>query len=87
MKRNNILIFKAINLCQLCLFGGAVWGLTLCSSGAGAFVCVDQINAGASILTGLGLTLIDLFGAVYTMVPRHTLAGEKKMHHYIWSVT
>lgn len=68
------------------MFWGAVRGLTLCSSGTGALVCVDQIDAGASILTGLGLTLIDLFGAVYTMVPRDTLTGKKKMYHYIWSV-
>lgn len=46
---------------------------TLCSSGAGALVRVDEVNAGASILTGLRLTLIDLFGAVYTVVARDTL--------------
>lgn len=63
------------------VLGGAVRGLTLCSSWTGALVCVDQIDAGASILTGLGLTLIDLFGAVYTMVPRDTLTGKKKIHH------
>lgn len=26
---------------------------TLCSSGTGALVCVDEVDAGASILTGL----------------------------------
>lgn len=56
----------------------------MCSSWTGALVCVDQIDAGASILTGLGLTLIDLFGAVYTMVPRDTLTGQKKIHHISW---
>lgn len=60
---------------------GAVLGLTLCSSWTGALVCVDQIDAGASILTGLGLALIDLFGAVYTMVPRYTLTDKNKMYH------
>lgn len=34
---------------------------TLCSSGTGALVRVDEIDAGASILTGLRLTFIDLF--------------------------
>lgn len=43
------------------------------SSGAGALVCVDEVNAGASILTGLRLAFIDLFGAVYTVVARDTL--------------
>lgn len=83
MKRNNFLIFKAINVCQL-FFWRAGRRLTLCSSWTGALVCVDQIDAGASILTGLGLTLIDLFGAVYTMVPRDTLTGQKKIHHISW---
>lgn len=63
------------------VLGGAVRGRTLCSSWTGALVCVDQIDAGASILTGLGLTLIDLFGAVYTVVPRDALTGKKKIHH------
>lgn len=34
---------------------------TLCSSGTGALVCVDQVDAGASILAGLRVTFIDLF--------------------------
>lgn len=34
---------------------------TLCSSGTGALVRVDEVDAGASILTGLRLTFIDLF--------------------------
>lgn len=38
--------------------GGAVIQInltvdTLCSSGTGAFVCVDEVDTGASILTGL----------------------------------
>lgn len=49
----------------------------MCSSWTGALVGVDQIDAGAPVLTGLGLTLIDLFGAVYSMVPRDTLKGKK----------
>lgn len=48
-------------------------GLTLCSSWTGALVRVDQIDAGASVLTGLGLTLVDFFGAVYAVVSRDTL--------------
>lgn len=46
---------------------------TLCSSGTGALVCVDEVDTGASVLTGLGLTFIDFFGAVYTVVARDTL--------------
>lgn len=61
--------------------GGAVRGLTLCSSRTGALVRVDQIDAGASILTGLGLALVDLFGAVYAVVPRDALTGKKEIHH------
>ncbi len=56
---------------------------TLCSSGTGALVCVDEINAGASILTGLWLTFIDLFGAVYAMVTRDTLTGRNKKNYYM----
>lgn len=59
------------------IFLGAGQGCTLRSSWTGALVGVDQIDAGASVLTGLGLTLIDLFGAVYSMVPRDALKGKK----------
>lgn len=59
----------------------------MCSSWTGALVCVDQIDAGASILTGLGLTLIDLFGAVYSMVPRDTLTGKTKCPLMVCNVT
>lgn len=51
---------------------------TLCSPGTGALVCVDEVDAGASILAGLRLTFIDLFGAIYTMVARDTLTEKKK---------
>lgn len=50
---------------------------TLCSSWTRALVCVDEVNAGASILTGLRLTFIDLFGAVHTVVPRDTLTEKE----------
>lgn len=53
----------------------------MCSSRTGALVCVDQIDAGASILTGLGLALIDLFGAVYAVVARDALTGKQRVHH------
>lgn len=53
-----------------CVCGG---GLTLCSSRTGALVRVDQVDAGTSVLTGLGLTLVDLLGAVYAVVSRDTL--------------
>lgn len=58
---------------------------TLCSSGARALVCVDEVDAGASILAGLRLTLIDLFGAVYTMVARDTLR-EKMNDEQIFTI-
>lgn len=45
----------------------------MCSSWTRALVRVDEVNAGASVLTGLRLTFIDLFGAVHTVVPRDTL--------------
>lgn len=51
---------------------------TLGSSGTGAFVCVNEIDAGPSILAGLGLTFIDLFRAVYPMVARETLTEKIK---------
>lgn len=51
---------------------------TLCSSGTGALVGVDEVDAGSSILTGLRLTLVYLLGAVYTMIAGNTLTeGEK----------
>lgn len=58
---------------------------TLSSSGTRALVRVDEVNAGASILTGLRLTFIDLFRAVYTMVPRDTLPEKKNQHQNDWS--
>lgn len=50
---------------------------TLCSSRTRAFVGVDKINAGTTILAGLRLAFIDLFGAVNTMVTRDTLRNAK----------
>lgn len=55
--------------------GGA---LTLGSPGTGAFVGIDQVNAGASVLARLGETLIDLVGAVGADVSRHTLGEERE---------
>lgn len=46
---------------------------TLRSSWTGAFICIDEVDAGPSVLAGLGLTFIDLFGAVHAMVTRKTL--------------
>lgn len=44
------------------------------SSGAGALVCVDQIDASPTILAGLRLTFIDFLGAIDTMVARKAFA-------------
>lgn len=51
---------------------------TLCSSGTGALVRVDEINARASILARLRLAFIDFFGAVHSMVTRDTLMEEEE---------
>lgn len=53
---------------------------TLCSSWTGALVRVNEVDAGASILTGLRLALVDLFGAVDAMVTRDTLVETNKWH-------
>lgn len=51
-----------------------VWGLlTLGSPGTGAFVGIDQVNAGAPILARLGETFIDLVRAVGPHVSWHAL--------------
>lgn len=55
--------------------GGA---LTLGSPGTGAFVGIDQVNAGASVLARLGETLIDLVGAIRPDVSCHALREERK---------
>lgn len=53
------------------------WGLlTLGSPGTGAFVGIDQVNAGAPILAGLGETFIDLVRAVGPHVSWHALRRE-----------
>lgn len=49
----------------------------MCPSGTGALVCVDEVNARASVLTGLRLTLVDLLGAVHTVVAGETLAKKE----------
>lgn len=52
------------------------WGpLTLGSSGTGAFVGIDQVNAGAPVLARLGGALIDLHRAVGPQVSWHALGG------------
>lgn len=60
------------------------WGLlTLGSPGTGAFVGIDQVNAGAPVLARLGEALIDLVRAVGPDVAWHALRdggnkGEKR---------
>lgn len=50
------------------------WGPpTLGSSGTGAFVGIDQVNAGAPVLARLGEALIDLHRAVGPQVAWHAL--------------
>jgi hypothetical protein len=51
-------------------------GLTLCTPGAGALVGVCEIDAGASILAGVGQALVDLLRAVGPMVACHALCRE-----------
>lgn len=52
--------------------------LTLRSSRAGALVGIDEVNAGASILTRLRRTLIYLLAAVYSMVSSNTLPERER---------
>lgn len=55
------------------------WGLlTLGSPGTGAFVGIDQVNAGAPVLAWLGETFIDLVRAVGPHVSWHALREIKK---------
>lgn len=55
------------------------WGLlTLGSPGTGAFVGIDQVNAGAPILAWLGETFIDLVRAVGPHISWHALTEMKK---------
>lgn len=54
------------------------WGLlTLGSPGTGAFVGIDQVNAGAPILARLGETFIDLVRAVGPHVSGHALRERR----------
>lgn len=55
------------------------WGLlTLGSPGTGAFVGIDQVNAGAPVLARLGETFIDLVRAVGPHVSWHALRERGK---------
>lgn len=49
----------------------------MCSSWTGALVRVDEVDAGAPILTWLRLALVDLLGAVDAVVTRDTLAEQQ----------
>lgn len=51
---------------------------TLRSSWTRALVRVDEVDAGAPILTGLRLALIDLLGTVDAVETRDTLAEIKR---------
>lgn len=54
------------------------WGpLTLGSPGTGAFVGIDQVNAGAPILARLGETFIDLVRAVGPHISWHALRERR----------
>lgn len=56
-----------------------VWGLqTLGSPGTGAFVGIDQVNAGAPILARLGEAFIDLIRAVGPHVSWHALREKEQ---------
>lgn len=55
------------------------WGpLTLGSPGTGAFVGIDQVNAGAPVLARLGEALIDVIGAVGPNVSWRALRGREE---------
>lgn len=55
------------------------WGLlTLGSPGTGAFVGIDQVNAGAPVLARLGETFIDLVRAVGPHVSWHALREREE---------
>lgn len=54
------------------------WGLlTLGSPGTGAFVGIDQVNAGAPVLARLGEAFIDLVRAVGPHVSWHALRERR----------
>lgn len=48
------------------------------SPGTGAFVGIDQVNAGAPVLAGLGETFIDLHRAVGPQEPWHALRRRRE---------
>lgn len=55
------------------------WGLlTLSSPGTGAFVGIDQVNAGAPILAWLGEAFIDLIRAVGPHISWHALRESQE---------
>lgn len=47
------------------------------SSGTGAFVGIDEVDADTPVLAGLRKALIDLIGAVYSMITWQTLQEKK----------
>lgn len=51
---------------------------TLCSSWTGTLVGIDEVNAGASILTRLRRTLVYLLAAVYPVESRNTLPERER---------
>lgn len=57
--------------------------LTLRSSRAGALVGIDEVYAGASILTWLRCALVYLLAAVYPMVSRNTLSERERARREI----
>ncbi len=61
------------------LWRSCAWGLlTLGSPGTGAFVGIDQVNAGAPVLARLGETFIDLVRAVGPHVSWHALRERRR---------
>lgn len=52
------------------------------SSGTGAFVGIDEVDADAAILAGLRKALIDLIGAVYSMKTWQTLQERNGKRAY-----
>lgn len=67
--------------------GGAVWEVCVCvcagglltlgSSGTGAFVSIDQVNAGAPVLARLRETFIDLHRTVGPQEAGQALGGGR----------
>lgn len=47
------------------------------SSGTGAFVGIDEVDADAPVMAGLRKAFVDLTGAVYSMISWQTLQKKK----------